>query len=188
MFYLSIYPYSKLRRIAGEYRSKYKFARFSFVLLSIHPRSRRCAERIGQGEGRWSRPTKTTLERIDLTGKVQFQESHTETERMTKSGPNPGPLKKRIVICIYVYSRTQREYVLCYPNLDLPPPRNFSLLANHRFLSLDVLEATPIGRHSVAILRRRKPRRGGKCPAIPVLFQPPPSSFLSHASYHILVT
>ena len=37
------------------------FARFSLVSLSIHPRSRRGAERIGQGEGRWSHPPKTAL-------------------------------------------------------------------------------------------------------------------------------
>ena len=33
------------------------FARFSLVSHSIHPRLRRRTERIGQGEGRWSRST-----------------------------------------------------------------------------------------------------------------------------------
>ena len=34
------------------------FINFSNVSLGIHPRSRRCAERTRQGEGRWSRPPK----------------------------------------------------------------------------------------------------------------------------------
>ena len=48
------------------------FARFSLVSHGIHPRSRRGAERIRQGEGRWSRPPKTALEQSDLTEKFQF--------------------------------------------------------------------------------------------------------------------
>ena len=35
------------------------FFNFSLVSLSIHPRSRRGAQRIRKGEGRWSRPPKT---------------------------------------------------------------------------------------------------------------------------------
>ena len=54
------------------------FARFSLVSISIHPRSRRGAERIRQGEGRRSRPSDTALERSDLSEKFQFRESHTE--------------------------------------------------------------------------------------------------------------
>ena len=36
---------------------------FSLVSLGIRPRSRRCAERTRQGDGRWSRPPRATLER-----------------------------------------------------------------------------------------------------------------------------
>ena len=36
-----------------------KICNFSLVPLSIHPRSRRGAQRIRKGEGRWSRPAKT---------------------------------------------------------------------------------------------------------------------------------
>ena len=39
------------------------FCNFSLVSLGTRPRSRRCAERTKQGEGRWSRPPKTALER-----------------------------------------------------------------------------------------------------------------------------
>ena len=39
------------------------FCNFSLVSLGIRPRSRRCAERTRQGEGRWSRPPKAALER-----------------------------------------------------------------------------------------------------------------------------
>ena len=53
---------------------KIRFARFSLVSLSIHPRSRRGAERIRQGEGRWSRPPKTALERSDFTDKNSSSE------------------------------------------------------------------------------------------------------------------
>ena len=100
------------------------FARFTLVSLSIHPRSRRGAERIGQGEGRSSRPSNTALERSNLTGKIQFQESHAETERTKTADQIPVP-SKRESSYIYVYSWTQREYVLCFPIFDLPPPRNF---------------------------------------------------------------
>ena len=44
------------------------FCNFSLVSLGIRPRSRRCAERTRQGEGRWSRPPKPALERSYLTG------------------------------------------------------------------------------------------------------------------------
>ena len=54
---------------SGVNRPKYKKkAPFSLVSLSVYPRSRRGAERIRQGEGRWSRPPKTALERSYLTG------------------------------------------------------------------------------------------------------------------------
>ena len=43
------------------------FCNFSLVSLGIRPRSRRCAERTRQGEGRWSRPPKAALERSYLT-------------------------------------------------------------------------------------------------------------------------
>ena len=43
------------------------FRNFSLVSLGIRPRSRRCAERTRQGEGRWRRPPKPALERIYLT-------------------------------------------------------------------------------------------------------------------------
>ena len=43
------------------------FCNFSLVLLGIVLRSRRCAERTRQGEGRWSRPRKPALGRSYLT-------------------------------------------------------------------------------------------------------------------------
>ena len=53
---------------------------FSLASISPHPRSRRGADLTSQGEGRWSRSSKTALERSDVTEKFQFRESHTETE------------------------------------------------------------------------------------------------------------
>ena len=53
---------------SGVYCPKYqKNAHFLLVSLSVYPRSRRGAKRIRQGEGRWSRPPKTALDRIYLT-------------------------------------------------------------------------------------------------------------------------
>ena len=68
-----------------------KFAHFSLLSLSLHPCSRRGAERIRQGEGRWSRPPKTAHERSDLTEKFQSRESHT-TEAETKKTPDQIPV------------------------------------------------------------------------------------------------
>ena len=107
--------YIKIRRIIREYRSilhvhqdpennsrvPFKiqnFAYFSLVSLRAHPRSRRGAERIRQGEGRWSSPPKTALERSNLTEKSQFQASHIEAE--TKKTPDRIP-PKGIVIHLY---------------------------------------------------------------------------------------
>ena len=81
-----------------------KFARLSLVSLNIHPRSRRGVERIGQGEGRWSRPPKTALERRDLTEKFQFGKSHTEAEtKETNSLTSPSPQKTRLIVYMYGY-------------------------------------------------------------------------------------
>ena len=46
-----------------------KLYKYSHVSLSVYLRSRRGAERIRQGEGRWNLPPKTALERSDLTEK-----------------------------------------------------------------------------------------------------------------------
>ena len=75
---------------------------FSLVSLGVYPRSRQGAERIRQGEGRWSLPSKTALERSDLTEKSQFRESHTESE--TKQTPERIPSQKKYHIYqVYIY-------------------------------------------------------------------------------------
>ena len=76
--------------MTGEYRSKHKTSHFTRIALILHPRLRRGSERIRQGEGRWSRPPKTALERSDVTEKFQFRESHTEAE--TKKTPDQIPV------------------------------------------------------------------------------------------------
>ena len=50
-----------------------KKAYFSLVSFFVYPRSRRGAERIRQGEGSWSLPPKTALERSHLTEKFQSE-------------------------------------------------------------------------------------------------------------------
>ena len=75
------------------------FAHFSLDSLTLHPRSRRGAERIRQGKGRAS---ETALERSDLTEKFRFSESHTKAETkklLTKSLP---PQKQKSFY-MYVY-------------------------------------------------------------------------------------
>ena len=56
------------------------FCNLSLVSLTLYPRPLRGAERTRQGEGRWSLPPKTALERSDLTEKFQLRESHTEAK------------------------------------------------------------------------------------------------------------
>ena len=88
------------------------FARFSLVLLSIHPRYRRGVERIRQGEGRWSRPPKTVLDRSDLNEKFQFRASHTEAETKT----TPDRIHKKILIiyiCISWHRALPPFFLLC---------------------------------------------------------------------------
>ena len=89
-----------------------KFEPFSLVSLSIHPCSRRGAERIRQGEGRWSRPPQTALERSDLTEKFQFQASHTEAET------NKSPDRKKKNDHIYVYVFFSNIDMYRYPGLE----------------------------------------------------------------------
>ena len=60
----------KVQTKAREYRPKIQnFNHFSIFSFSPHTDSRPGAERIGQSEGRWSRPSKTALERSNLTEK-----------------------------------------------------------------------------------------------------------------------
>ena len=54
------YPDAKIQPKSQDYLLKIQdFCNLSLVSLSIHPRSRRGAQRIRKGEGRWSRPPKT---------------------------------------------------------------------------------------------------------------------------------
>ena len=93
-FKLCIMPISK--NTSGVCRPKYIFcSHFSLVSLSIRPRSPQAAERIRQGERRWSRPPKTALERSDLTEKFQFRQSHTEAETEKTPAQIPVPSKKK---------------------------------------------------------------------------------------------
>ena len=88
---------------------KQHFCNFSLVSLSVYPRSHRGAERIRQGEGRWSFPPKTALERSDLTEKFQFRESHTEAETKKNSWPNYCPLKRKQPFYIYVWLQVWQQ-------------------------------------------------------------------------------
>ena len=77
---------------AQEYLLKVQhFSNFSLVSLSPHSRLRRSAERIRQGEGRWSRPPKTARERSDLIDKFQFRESETEAKTKKTRVQTPVP-------------------------------------------------------------------------------------------------
>ena len=90
------------------------FSNFSRFSLSPHTRSRRGANRIRQGEGCWSRPSKTALERSDLTEKFQFREPHTEAETKKTPGQSLSYQKHEsfyIEICFFYLLFCFRMYV-----------------------------------------------------------------------------
>ena len=86
-FICSISPHDvKIPKKSRAYRPKMQFfGTLSLISRSPHRRSRPYMERIRQGEGGWSRPSKTALEQSHLTEKFEVRESHTETE--TKKNP-----------------------------------------------------------------------------------------------------
>ena len=86
---------------SGVYRPKYKKkTHFSLVSFSVYTRSRRGAERIREGEGRWSRPPKTALERSDLTENSSSENPIPTSRRKKNSLPNK---KENNDIYIYIY-------------------------------------------------------------------------------------
>ena len=83
-------------RIARAYTAQTtKKTHFSLVSFSVYPRSRRSAERIRQGEGRWSRPPKTALERRDLTEKSSSENPILRPRRKKKLTKSLSPQKKK---------------------------------------------------------------------------------------------
>ena len=72
---------------------------FSLVSLSVYPRSRRCAERIRQGEVRWSRHPKTALERSFLT---EDSSSENRIFRRRREKTPHRILPKRMIIYIFM--------------------------------------------------------------------------------------
>ena len=84
------------------------FFNFSIVSLGTGPRSRRCAERTRQGEGRWSRPPKPALERSYLA------ENSSSANRILRPRRKKTPdriLETKIsilYICILVCTRVLR--------------------------------------------------------------------------------
>ena len=89
-------------RLARAYTAQIQeTAHFSLVSLSIYPRSRRRAERIRQGEGRWSRPPKTALEPSYLTENSSSENRILRPRR--KITPDRIPPKKNGHIYTYIY-------------------------------------------------------------------------------------
>ena len=84
------------------------FCNFSLVSLGIRPRSRRCAGRTRQGEGRWSRPPKAALERSYIRPRIPVPRiayfGRDEKKLLTKS-----LTPKKDFIYIYVSPFTPRE-------------------------------------------------------------------------------
>ena len=79
------------------------FARFSLVSLSIHPSSRRGAERIRLGRGALEPPPKDGAGTKPFDPEFQFRESHAEAETTTNSWPNSCPLKNTIILYICIH-------------------------------------------------------------------------------------
>ena len=82
------------------------FCNFSLVSLGIRPRSRRCAERTRQGEGRRSRPPKPALERSDLTENSSSANRILRPRR--KKSPDRIPeTKEWFYLYVWAHPRTQ---------------------------------------------------------------------------------
>ena len=83
------------------------FCNFLLVSLGIRPRSLRGAERTRQGEGRWSRPPKPSLERSYLTENSSSANRILKPRR--KQTPDQIPGKKNDRIYIY-FKDVSREF------------------------------------------------------------------------------
>ena len=89
------------------------FCNFSLVSLGIRPRSRRCAERTRQGEGRWSHPPKTALERSYLTENSSSANRILRPRR--KKTPDRIPeTNNDLTYSLYLYSFHSRYTALSY--------------------------------------------------------------------------
>ena len=101
MFFRSSSAYAKIQEWLGRIPPKvHFFGHFSIVPLSPHPHSRRGLERIRQGEGRWTRPSKTALERSDFFATEKFPVStmpYRGRDGKKNSWPIPVPTKTRII-------------------------------------------------------------------------------------------
>ena len=92
------------------------FCNFSLVSVRNRPRSRRCAERTRQGEGRWSRPPKAALERTYSTENSSFA-NRILGPRQKRSRDQIIPETKECFLCIYELN------VRCHPNIENPTPK-----------------------------------------------------------------
>ena len=105
------YNMPRSKNSSDVYRPKYKKkAHSSLVLLSVYPRSRRGAERIRQGEERWSRPLKTALERSYLTENSSSESRILRPRR--KKLLTESPPKRISYISLYFYMITTRKWYI----------------------------------------------------------------------------
>ena len=79
------------------------FAHFSLVSLSVHPRSRWVAERIRQGEGRWSRPPKDSARTKRFDREIPVPRIPYWGRDEKKSDQIPVPSKKIVIIYICMW-------------------------------------------------------------------------------------
>ena len=132
------------------------FCNFSLVSLGIRPRSRRCAERTRQGEGRWSRPPKAALERSY------------STENSCSANRILGPRKKKKLLTkslepkntyIYVYVFVIPCIISCMPLCApsfFPFVRRVSLVSFVVFSSV-VRVVQPLARRILGFPHRQLP-------------------------------
>ena len=105
---------------SGVYRPKYQKKRTSrFLAQRVYPRSRRGAERIQQGEGRWSRPPKTALERSYLTDNSSSENRILRPRR--RNTPDRIPPKKDDHIYIYMGAAVVSELLTQGCQCSIPP-------------------------------------------------------------------
>ena len=110
-------------RIARAYTAQNtKKAHFPLVSLSVYPRSSQGAERIRHGEGRWSRPPKTALERSYLTENSRSQTS-SKTNGLT-----------RIPVPRIADVKQNKRSRLCHRKIQ-----NITIATNYRFEIMPIL-------------------------------------------------
>ena len=115
-------------RIARAYTAQNTNKKTHFLLASlrVYSRSRRGAERIRQGEGGWSRPPKTTLERSYLTEDSSFENRILRSRRKkTRDRISQETNYHSLYLCLLAFSSRQLRHSCSFSAFLLNVPSSF---------------------------------------------------------------